>query len=204
MLARTRPAEQAEPDVWQRWAGDVLSARNTFQLLCAVRHGDAGVFGVNDAVAQALREAGLIAAEHEWYEGRPVMLTRNDYGLGLMNGDLGVALRVPDDAGRVRLLVAFAITDAQGRRRLRFVPPSRLDAVETVYAMTVHKSQGSEFAHVALVLPADDANVVTRELLYTAVTRARRRFSLVADAAAVDGVVQRVVRRSSGLALEWH
>ncbi|MDC8013225.1 exodeoxyribonuclease V subunit alpha [Tahibacter soli] len=203
VLARARPAERAEPDAWQRWAGDVLAARNAFQLLCAVRHGDAGVVGVNDALAQALVEAGLVAAGHEWYEGRPVMLTRNDYGLGLMNGDLGVALRVPDDAGRTRLLVAFAVTDAQGRRRLRFVAPSRLDAVETVYAMTVHKSQGSEFEHVALVLPVDDAGVVTRELMYTAVTRARRRFSLIADAAVVDGVVQRVVRRSSGLAAEW-
>lgn len=203
VLARTRPPVLAESDAWQRWADDVLAARNAFQLLCAVRHGDAGVVGVNDAVAQALAEAGLVAAGHEWYEGRPVMLTRNDYGLGLMNGDLGVALRVPDDAGRLRLLVAFAVTDAQGRRRLRFVAPSRLDAVETVYAMTVHKSQGSEFAHVALVLPADEAGVVTRELLYTAVTRARSRFSLIADAAVVDGVVQRVVRRSSGLAHEW-
>ena len=203
VLARGRPAAQAGADAWRRWADEVLAARTAFQLLCAVRHGDAGVFAVNDAVAHSLAEAGLIHAEHEWYEGRPVMLTRNDYGLGLMNGDLGVALRVPDEAGRLRLLVAFAITDAQGRRGLRLVAPSRLDAVDTVYAMTVHKSQGSEFTHVALVLPGDEAGVVTRELLYTAVTRARRRFSLVADAATVDAVVQRVVRRSSGLAAEW-
>lgn len=203
VLARTRPALRDDAETWQRWAGEVLAARNAFQLLCAVRRGEAGVDAVNAAVTQALAEAGLIAADHEWYEGRPVMLTRNDYGLGLMNGDLGVALRLPDETGRVRLVVAFAVTDAQGRRRLRHVPPSRLDAVGTVYAMTVHKSQGSEFSHVALVLPTDDAGVVTRELVYTAATRARSRFSLVADAQVVDGVVQRVVRRSSGLALEW-
>ena len=203
VVARQRPGARADDDAWRGWADAVLTSRASFQILCAVRRGDAGVDGVNAAVAAALGEAGLVATGHEWYEGRPVMLTRNDYGLGLMNGDLGVALRVPDETGRARLVVAFAVTDKDGRRRVRFVPPSRLDAVDTVYAMTVHKAQGSEFAHVALVLPADEAGVVTRELVYTAVTRARTRFSLVADAREVDGIVQRAVRRNSGLALEW-
>ena len=204
VVARQRPSPHADDAAWERWAADVLDARNSFQLVCALRHGDAGVTGLNAAVAQALRDAALIAAEHEWYEGRPVMLTRNDYGLGLMNGDLGVALRVPGEGGRTRLAVAFAVTGTRGERRIRFVAPSRLEAVETVYAMTVHKAQGSEFSHVALALPPAGTGRATRELVYTAVTRARRRFTLIADANAFADAVDRGVRRSSGLAVEWY
>jgi len=125
------------------------------------------------------------------------MVTRNDYNLGLMNGDVGLCLET--ERG---LRVAFAQADAAGQASVRWVLPSRLDAVETVFAMTVHKSQGSEFDHVALVLPDRAAPVLTRELLYTGITRAKQRLTLVAPQAGVlrQAVVQKVWR-SGGLAV---
>src|SRR5690606_26638852 len=127
--------------------------------------------GLNLRVEQELQRQGLIDPPHEWYEGRPVQLTRNDYGPGLMNGDIGIALMLPGNDGAPLLRVAFPRNDGSGG--VRFVLPSRLTAVETVYAMTVHKSQGSEFEHTALVLPDALNPVLTKDLLYTAITRAR-------------------------------
>jgi len=128
----------------------------------------------------------------EWYAGRPVMVTRNDYALRLMNGDVGLCLPQADG-----LRVVFR--DADGA--LRWVVPSRLEDVETVFAMTVHKSQGSEFRHVLLVLPDKPSPVLTRELLYTGITRAMRRLTLLAPARGVVlHSVRERVRRSGGLA----
>ena len=184
-----------------QWANAVLQQLASFQLLCALREGPAGVTQLNRRVAQALCRAGLLARDEGWYEGRPVMVSRNDYQTGLMNGDVGVALSIPQDNGETRLRVAFQLPDGS----LRLVLPSRLDQVETTFAMTVHKSQGSEFDHVALVLPDDGAAVVTRELLYTAITRARRHFTLAcrSDAAWHDALA-RPTRRASGLAQRLH
>ena len=130
-------------------------------------------------------------------------MTRNDYGLGLMNGDIGIALKLPERDGqssRPVLRVAFARNDGQGG--IRFVLPSRLNDVETVFAMTVHKSQGSEFSHTALVLPQALNPVLTKELIYTGITRAKHWFSLVEPRAGVfEEAVQRKVKRLSGLML---
>src|SRR5206468_4276907 len=109
-----------------------------------------------------LQAAGLTSAASGWFLGRPVMVTRNDYGLGLMNGDVGITLRLPA-AGEWKLRVAFPAGDGSGG--VRWVLPSRLQAVETVFAMTVHKSQGSEFGHAALLLPERMSRVLTRELV---------------------------------------
>jgi exodeoxyribonuclease V alpha subunit len=118
-----------------------------------------------------------------------------------MNGDVGVALNVPQADGSTRLRVAFQLAD----RSLRLMLPSRLDQVETTFAMTVHKSQGSEFDHVALVLPDYQAPVVTRELLYTAITRARSRFTLASGSdASWLAALSRPTRRASGLAERLH
>jgi exodeoxyribonuclease V alpha subunit len=186
---------------WQDWANSVLGAFDCFRLLCALRKGDWGVQGLNLRVQEELQRQGLIDPAHEWYEGRPVLVTRNDYGLGLMNGDIGIALRLPGDDGAPLLRVAFPRNDGSGG--VRFVLPSRLTAVETVFAMTVHKSQGSEFAHTALVLPDALNPVLTKELLYTAITRARERFTLVEPRGGVfEAAVQRRVRRVSGLGVE--
>lgn len=205
-LSRVRegPSEPGRPAL-DAWAREVLQRLQAFQLLCALRGGPAGVEALNRQVEQILQQATLIDATQAWYPGRPVMVTRNDYALGLMNGDVGVALPVPaDDAGEPGLLrVAFGAADGSGG--IHWVLPARLQAVETAYAMTVHKSQGSEFTHAALVLPPRANRVLTRELVYTGITRARHWFTLVTmgDAATGNAVlrqaVERRVRRSGGL-----
>jgi exodeoxyribonuclease V alpha subunit len=202
VLQEGRPLDMTPLDApdWQDWAKKVLAAFDGFRLLCALRKGDWGVAGLNLRVEAELQRQGLIDASHEWYEGRPVLITRNDYGLGLMNGDIGIALLLPGDHGPL-LRVAFPRNDGSGK--VRFVLPSRLTAVETVFAMTVHKSQGSEFTHTALVLPDTLNPVLTKELLYTAITRARDYFTLVEPRGGVfEAAVARKVKRLSGLMLE--
>lgn len=206
LLRQRRPAisRPLEDSCWTDWAREVLSAFDEFQLLCAVRKGPWGVAGLNQRITAALLKAQLIDSDHQWYEGRPVLMTRNDYGLGLMNGDIGIALKLPEregpDAGKQVLRVAFPRNDGQGG--VRFVLPSRLNDVETVFAMTVHKSQGSEFAHTALILPDALNPVLTKELVYTAITRGKQWFSLIEPRAGVfEEAVQRKVKRLSGLML---
>ncbi len=203
-IQQGRPADDLPADDarWSEWATTVLKAFERFQLLCAVRKGPWGVEGLNQRVSRVLTSAGLIDGEQPWYEGRPVLVTRNDYGLNLMNGDIGIALRLPDgQSDNAPLRVAFPRND--GRGGVRFVLPSRLSDVETVYAMTVHKSQGSEFAHTALVLPDALNPVLTKELIYTGITRARDWFSLIEPRQGVfEQAVERKVKRISGLMLE--
>ncbi|WP_225984489.1 exodeoxyribonuclease V subunit alpha [Noviherbaspirillum aerium] len=175
------------------WAHEVLKAFEGFRLLCAVREGEWGVNGINEAVEKHFDAKGLIRRRGEWYVGRPVMITRNDGALGLSNGDIGIALPDPDrpEALRVYLL------DGKG---VAGVLPSRLPQVETAYATTVHKAQGSEFAHAVMVLPPEAGPVVTRELVYTGITRAKQHFTLVSpNAAVLDGAVGRQTRRMTGL-----
>ena len=206
LMHDTRPATDCPPDAaaWASWASSVLSAFDGFQLLCAVRKGPWGVEGLNPRIAGMLQRRGLLETDSGWYEGRPVLVVRNDYSLGLMNGDIGIALRLPEEAEEPNgapnqvLRVAFPRNDGSGD--LRFILPSRLNAVETVFAMTVHKSQGSEFAHTALILPDTLNPVMTKELLYTGITRARHWFSLIETRPGIfDEAVQRQVARRSGL-----
>jgi exodeoxyribonuclease V alpha subunit len=200
-LRQRRPDADAGPAAHDEWARNVLQAFNRFQLLCALRRGPQGVEGLNQLISAALQAQGLIEASSGWYEGRPVMVTRNDYALGLANGDVGICLRTPDDHGQLRLAVVFLASGGDGSgTRVRHVAPSRLGEVATTYAMTVHKSQGSEFEHTALVLPAETSPVLTRELLYTGITRARRWFSLLGSEATLADAAARRTRRHSGLA----
>ncbi|VVO08269.1 exodeoxyribonuclease V subunit alpha [Pseudomonas fluorescens] len=207
LLRSQRPAVDTalEDPRWTEWAREVLQAFDRFQLLCAVRKGPWGVEGLNLRITGALLKARLIDSDQQWYEGRPVLMTRNDYGLGLMNGDIGIALKLPErdgpQAGKQVLRVAFPRNDGQGG--VRFVLPSRLNDVETVFAMTVHKSQGSEFAHTALILPDALNPVLTKELIYTGITRAKDWFSLIEPRPGVfEEAVRRKVKRLSGLMLE--
>lgn len=205
-LTESRPDAQlpAADPAWEHWAQAVLQAFDRFRILCAVRKGAWGTEGINQTVAALLHRRGLLPEPRGWYEGRPVLVTRNDYSLGLMNGDIGIALRVPepalhsDEPERMALRVAFPRNDGSGS--LRFVLPSRLNEVETVFAMTVHKSQGSEFAHALLVLPEARSPVLTKELVYTAITRASQHFTLLEARPGIfeDAVAQRV-ERASGL-----
>jgi exodeoxyribonuclease V alpha subunit len=205
-LRQQRPAAGADHLAHQRWAYEVLEAFNHFQLLCAVRQGPAGTERWNREIAAKLCSAGLIESDRGWYEGRPVMMTRNDYSLGLMNGDVGITLRMPGADGSFRLYAAFPMTRGsqlggatESAAPVRCVLPSRLGDVETVYAMTVHKSQGSEFEHTALVLPEEASPILTRELLYTGITRARRWLSLIGTHASVEQAMAQRTRRYSGL-----
>ena len=177
-------------------AGDVAAltrAFERFRVLCALRDGPRGVLAINQRLSDQARAAlgGGDAGASPWYPGRPVMVLRNDPLLKLFNGDIGVAL--PDAHGV--LLVHFA--DAAGG--FRALPALRLPAHETAFAMTVHKAQGSEFDALLVLLPAQRSRVLTRELLYTAVTRARQRVVLAAGAAVVAAAVDAPTERQSGL-----
>lgn len=204
VMQAQRPTSDAGEQAWDEWAGKVLAAFDQFQLLCAVRKGAWGVEALNERIAEALVRRKLLEQAYGWYEGRPVLVTRNDYSLGLMNGDIGIALRLPEPPEspgapvREVLRVVFPRNDGSGT--LRHILPSRLSAVETVFAMTVHKSQGSEFAHCALILPDSLNPVLTKELVYTGITRARHWFSLIESRAGIfEQAVQRRVERRSGL-----
>lgn len=190
-----RPMLQAlrGPGTAAERAGAALQAFDGFRLLCARREGPWGVDGLNAAVEQALAQAGLLTAHRgDWFTGRPVMLLRNQPALGLFNGDIGLVL--PGDDGLPRVWFSDGQT-------LHAVAAGRLEQVQTAFAMTVHKSQGSEFRHVALVLPPEDGPLLTRELLYTGLTRSRERFTLVAPQAGLLGrALGRRTRRLGGLA----
>ncbi|RUR34133.1 exodeoxyribonuclease V subunit alpha [Vreelandella nanhaiensis] len=187
------------------WACNVLKAYSHFQLLCALRKGPWGVEGLNLRIAKVLRREKLLSAsdielEKGWYEGRPVLVTQNDYSLGLMNGDIGITLTVPDPRMPGRLLHRVAFPTSDSENPIRWVLPSRLHAVETVFAMTVHKSQGSEFLHTALLLPQTPNPILTRELVYTGITRAREWLTLVeAKRGILNDAVVREVMRISGV-----
>ncbi|MFL6710696.1 MAG: exodeoxyribonuclease V subunit alpha [Massilia sp.] len=171
----------------------VLRAFEQFRLLCAVREGEWGVAGLNEAIEQRLDAARLLRRGGEWYAGRPVMVTRNDYGTGVYNGDIGVALIDPVRAGSLRVYFLEG-------EQVRSVLATRLRHVETAFAMTVHKSQGSEFAHTVMVLPKAGGAMLARELVYTGITRARERFTLVTPVAGVLAeAIARKTRRASGL-----
>jgi exodeoxyribonuclease V alpha subunit len=137
-----------------------------------------------------LHEGDGFGGEERWYAGRPLLVLENDYELGLYNGDTGVVVRRDED----RLAAAFR----RGEEIVEY-SPARLGAVETVYAMTIHKSQGSQFDAAAVLLPEPGSRILTRELLYTAVTRARRRLIVVGTGEALRTGVQRPVARASGL-----
>ena len=185
------------------WASEVLSAYSHFQLLCALRKGPWGVEGLNQRIASTLRREKLLfgsdyTLEKGWYEGRPVLVTQNDYGLKLMNGDIGITLAVPDPRNPQQKLLRVAFPTSDTEKPIRWVLPSRLHTVETVFAMTVHKSQGSEFLHTALLLPPTLNPILTRELVYTGITRAREWLTVVEAKRGVlnEAVVREVVRVS--------
>jgi exodeoxyribonuclease V alpha subunit len=172
---------------------EALASFDRFRILCAVRRGSHGVFGVNRAVEGILASRRLIAPDRTWYRGRPVMVTVNDYAVRLFNGDIGIALPDPD---RPETLAVFFPAEKGGVRK---VSPLRLPDHETVFAMTVHKSQGSEFDRVLLVMPPADSRVLTRELLYTGITRARKSMEIWCGEEILRATVSRRIDRRSGL-----
>jgi exodeoxyribonuclease V alpha subunit len=172
---------------------EVFERFNRFRILCALREGPYSVELLNESIEAILARAGRLRPGRLWYEGRPVMVTRNDYGLRLFNGDVGIALSDPESSGALRIF--FPAPDGAMRK----LEPYRLPEHETVFAMTVHKSQGTEFDRVLLVLPEGDARVLSRELLYTGVTRARKRVDLWSGEEALRAAMSRRIERVSGL-----
>jgi exodeoxyribonuclease V alpha subunit len=164
-----------------------------FQVLCALRNGPYGVGELNQLVEQSLAETGLLERGGPWYRGRPIMITRNDYNLKLFNGDVGVVFPDAEAGGEMRVFFAYA--DGV----IRKFSPSRLPAHETAFAMTIHKSQGSEFGAVLLILPDEDAPILTRELIYTGLTRARDQVEIWSAESVLRGALAKRASRSSGL-----
>lgn len=174
----------------------LLARQARLQLLCAVRQGPWGVQHVNQQLQHYLRSMGDITTSADWYPARPVIVMENDYSTALMNGDIGLCIGYIDTEGNSVLKVAFA--DGQGGVRLFL--PSRLPALESAFALTVHKSQGSEYQHAMLLLPEHDSPVLTRELVYTAITRAKQQFTmLLPQPSLLISAVERPTTRRGGL-----
>jgi exodeoxyribonuclease V alpha subunit len=200
---------------------DVLQLFNEFQLLCALRQGSSGLHALNERVQKLLQGRGLLSIDtstnsrsasleqNRWYVGRPVMISRNDYELNLFNGDIGIAMMVAGNDGRQELRVCFVAADSNAKfavdksvaekSNVRQLLPTRLPDHETAFAMTVHKSQGSEFSDVSLVLPENHSPVISRELIYTAITRGKKSFSLYSNEEVLVAGVNSQIERASGL-----
>ena len=175
-------------------AAALFDVLNRFRILAATRHGPRGVDEINARVSAWVRAAASVTlgAGAQWFAGRPVIVTRNDYALGVFNGDIGIAL--PAASGAMQ--VCFRMADGT----LRMLSPAALPPHDTAFALTVHKSQGSEFEHAALVLPSAFGRMLSRELVYTAITRARSRIDVIGSADVFAQAVRTPTRRDSGLA----
>ncbi len=179
--------ETAQPD-------EALRLFGRFRLLCAVRKGPYGVETLNRFAESVLHRAGLIDANDRWYNGKPILITRNSYDLKLFNGDIGIVWRDPDTVDDGRYVLFRDMSE-----NLRRIPIHGLPENETAYAMTVHKGQGAEFDAVHLVLPEDDTPLLTREWLYTGMTRAREQVTLWGSEALLRMAITRRTIRTSGL-----
>ena len=166
---------------------EALETLGQLQLLCASRVGQLGIAGWNRTVNKWIGTA----TRKQWFVGRPVLITKNDHGNNLYNGDVGVVCS--DKNGEVRVVFDGLVAP-------REFPTVRLPEVETVHALTIHKSQGSEYQHAIVVLPTGRSRLLTRELLYTGVSRAREQLTIVASESALRTAVNTVVIRASGLA----
>ena len=179
-LVRSRAPEEECFDAFAR-----------FRLLTPLREGRGSLQALNDLVERWLKQEGFLNGEQEWYPGRPVMIAENNYTLNLFNGDVGIAM--PDGAGSLRV-----VFPGEGGTFREF-PPPRLPRNDLAYATTVHKSQGSEFDEVLLLIPEAESPVITRNLLYTGITRAKKRCTIWGTEAMIRAGIRRKPRRMSGL-----
>jgi len=176
-------AKSADPAV-------AFAAFNTFRALCAQREGAWGVAGINEALEARIKRRSQVASRERWYVGRPVMVRQNDYALGLFNGDIGLCLHT-----EYGLRVFF-----EGEDGYRPFAPARLPSHDSAFAMTVHKSQGSEFAEVLLVLPEQPSPLLSRSLFYTGITRAKHKVEIWALPPRLSEAVATRAERAAGLA----
>lgn len=173
----------------------ILDKFAEYRLLCAVKEGPFGVKGLNKQIELLLAKDKLIELKNkeDWYIGRPIMILRNSTSLGLYNGDIGITLASEHDESKLRVYFPFADGSIKG------FSPFRLPEHETAYAMTIHKSQGSEFDYVNIILPTDYSPLLNRSLLYTAITRAKKTVSIYAEAKILKQAVKIQIHRESGL-----
>jgi exodeoxyribonuclease V alpha subunit len=173
---------------------EIYQAFTRFQVLCSNRHGKNGTLEINSAIEHALFGQNLKYGITSWYSGRPVMVLQNNPALHLYNGDIGICL--PDKDQNGNLMVFFQRPDGVVKKYL----PARMPTCEIVFAMTIHKSQGSEFVEALIVLPEAINPVLSKELLYTAITRAKKRIKLVAEESVFAATINRKIERITGLA----
>ena len=171
----------------------ILQQFDNFRILCATHWGRYGVETLNRRIEEALNKKGLIRLGSRWYHGRPIMITCNDYGLKLFNGEIGIILKNLSNEGELK---AFFLSP---EGELRTFWPSRLPEHKTVFAMTIHKSQGSEFDNVLMLLPEQMSPLLTRELIYTGITRARQSVSIWGNERVFKQAVSQKISRLSGL-----
>ncbi|MEW6996944.1 exodeoxyribonuclease V subunit alpha [Colwelliaceae bacterium BS250] len=172
-----------------------FSQFNKFRILAPTRSGDSGLENLNKLVEEQLIKLDCILPNNALYHGRPIMISQNHYGVNLFNGDIGILFKATTGEHAHRLMAYFIDGEA-----IRAVSISRLPAFETVYAMTIHKTQGSEFDHVAIVLPEQASNrLLSRELIYTGITRAKKHLQIFSNKAVWSAGVKQKVSRASGL-----
>ncbi|MEE9424877.1 MAG: exodeoxyribonuclease V subunit alpha [Methylococcales bacterium] len=169
-----------------------LEANNQFQLLCAHRRGRWGVDGLNQYIEGFLRKQNFISGQGHYYNGKPIIISCNNYQLNLFNGDIG--LLAESESGELKAYFSKPDTG------IRTISPARLPAYQTAWALTVHQSQGSEFEHVLLVLPEEISPVLSRELVYTAITRARKSISIIGTRCILENAISTRIQRQSGIA----
>jgi exodeoxyribonuclease V alpha subunit len=167
-----------------------FAAFNGFRALCAQREGAWGVAGINEALEARIKRRSQVASRERWYVGRPIMVRQNDYALGLFNGDIGICLH--SEHG---LRVFF-----EGEDGYRPFAPARLPSHDSAFAMTVHKSQGSEFSEVLLVLPEQPSPLLSRSLFYTGITRAKHKVEIWGLPPRLSEAVATRAERAAGLA----
>ena len=167
-----------------------FAAFNAFRTLCAQREGAWGVAGINETLEARIKRRSQVASRERWYVGRPVMVRQNDYALGLFNGDIGICLHT-----EYGLRVFF-----ESEEGFRPFAPARLPSHDSAFAMTVHKSQGSEFSEVLLVLPEQPSPLLTRSLFYTGITRAKHKVEIWGLPARLSEAVATRAERAAGLA----
>jgi exodeoxyribonuclease V alpha subunit len=173
---------------------EALAKLTAFKILSPVRKGPFGVLFLNRIAERILSDKGLVKPKHglsdQWYPGRPVLITRNDYSIQLFNGDIGIIMPYGS-----RMYAFFQDNAGSIRRFLPWLLPEH----ETAFAMTVHKSQGSEFDEIVMILPEKDTPVLTRELIYTGITRARQSLTILGTEAVLKAAISRRIERASGL-----
>lgn len=205
LTSGTHLSDSIKGNVLQRWQAyleadtieKMFSAFNRFRMLCVLRSGPFGVENMNRIIENILSKEGAISPTTKWYTKKPVMITKNDYQMSLYNGDTGIISPDPQDEGKLKAWFPPLTTD--NKAAFRSFSPSRLPANETAYAITVHKSQGTEFDSIMLLLPDKDTPLLTRELIYTGITRAREKVIIYGKENVFKAAVKRGIERRSGL-----